>query len=728
MRYRAFISYSSADRALGTRFQRAIERFRIPKPLRGADYGRGATPARLTPLFRDRSDADAGTSLASVLRKALEQSEALVVLCSPASARSPWVNQEIRTFKALGRADRIVSVVVAGEPRRFDMDRAPDGAFPPALFERVGPDGRTAAGEDPEPLAADVRETADGFRGALLKVVAALAGIPLTVLTSRAHEAERRQRRIVQAVALVMSALAVAATVAAFFAWQSEQEALDRTEDAIRIAGNQVEAAATWQEMYGIPLALVRGQLDMAEADFAAFQRHDAGGPSLELERGRLLALFAGLHRAVGSSERELTLARDAVAILDGVRTTRGLWPPSTWLERRPDRARLTEERLLAREALALALSNTDEGLDEAESILEQARARAVQEGRPDFVARFWSLTAHSQYLRGDVDGALRSLDNALAVTGDSPEQQEERLAARSDRAEILLESERHREAVAEQTIVVGELEARRRARPTDAVTLRNLGQALTRQADMIYAASASWTDALPGLERALELLERVHRTDIARMDYARDLSVALERMGDARLQLGETDVAAAHFDRLLDLRRQRVARDQDNDEANRDVAVALERQADAALAKGHPQRALEALDEARDLRGHAVAGAPGDLVAVRDLAVAWWKTALALVAMGRRAAWQEGFETAISLMTPLAELEDAPPGWLRDAAVFHNAYGDALSRIGRVTEARGHWNAALSLVERQLEVSPDDPRLAADREALLSRLRRRAA
>ena len=82
MRYRAFISYASADRVVGARFHRAIEHFRIPKPLRGREHGRGPVPARLTPIFRDRTDADAGVRLADTLRAALEGSDALVVLCS----------------------------------------------------------------------------------------------------------------------------------------------------------------------------------------------------------------------------------------------------------------------------------------------------------------------------------------------------------------------------------------------------------------------------------------------------------------------------------------------------------------------------------------------------------------------------------------------------------------------------------------------------------------------
>ena len=51
MRYRAFISYSSVDRVIGEQFQRAIERYKIPRVLRGINHGFGAVPTRVARGF-----------------------------------------------------------------------------------------------------------------------------------------------------------------------------------------------------------------------------------------------------------------------------------------------------------------------------------------------------------------------------------------------------------------------------------------------------------------------------------------------------------------------------------------------------------------------------------------------------------------------------------------------------------------------------------------------------
>jgi MTH538 TIR-like domain (DUF1863) len=88
MQYAAFISYSSIDRAMGEQIQRALESYVVPAPLRGQDFGRGPVPKRITPIFRDRWDADASADLGATLQAALQASDALIVLCSPAAACS----------------------------------------------------------------------------------------------------------------------------------------------------------------------------------------------------------------------------------------------------------------------------------------------------------------------------------------------------------------------------------------------------------------------------------------------------------------------------------------------------------------------------------------------------------------------------------------------------------------------------------------------------------------
>ncbi len=204
--YRAFISYSHRDERWARWLQSSLERFRPPSTNRADKDGSGE-PDRLFPIFRDRDELPSSANLSASIVQALEVSEALIVICSPAATGSHWVNEEIKAFRALGRAEQIHCLVVDGSP---DRD-APDCAFPPALLEDQGE-------PLPDPLAADVRPDQDGKRGAMLKIAAGLLGVGFDDLRQRDVQRQLRRRGFwtagATAVALLTLGLAVYAQLA----------------------------------------------------------------------------------------------------------------------------------------------------------------------------------------------------------------------------------------------------------------------------------------------------------------------------------------------------------------------------------------------------------------------------------------------------------------------------------------------------------------------------------
>src|SRR5690606_13035030 len=114
LRYRAFLSYSHADEAAVRLLHRRLERYRVPRALRRS--AAAGVPARLHPVFRDRDELASATQLSASIERALDESRALVVVCSPAAARSPWVNAEIRWFRRHHPDRPVLAFVVAGDP------------------------------------------------------------------------------------------------------------------------------------------------------------------------------------------------------------------------------------------------------------------------------------------------------------------------------------------------------------------------------------------------------------------------------------------------------------------------------------------------------------------------------------------------------------------------------------------------------------------------------------
>ncbi|GAB2655449.1 toll/interleukin-1 receptor domain-containing protein [Arenimonas aestuarii] len=227
-RYAAFISYSHADTHWAKWLQKQLESFRVPRRLVGTAGEYGPVPARLAPVFRDREELASANDLGGRITQALDASDALVVICSPAAAASPWVNEEIRSYRRLGRSDRIHCLLVPAEPG----GRA-GPLFPPALVEVIDPEEAA-----PEPIAADLSESGDGPALARQKLIAGLLGLGLDDLRQR--EAQRRQRRLAWITTASVAGMAVAAVLAGQ-AHVARNDALRRQAQAEDLLGFMID-------------------------------------------------------------------------------------------------------------------------------------------------------------------------------------------------------------------------------------------------------------------------------------------------------------------------------------------------------------------------------------------------------------------------------------------------------------------------------------------------------
>lgn len=129
-------------------------------------------------MFRDREELPTSADLGGAIDAALRASRYLVVICSPAAARSIWVNAEVRAFKRMGRADRIMCLVVDGEPNATDRGRAELECFCPALRHELDAAGEIGAVRV-EPLAADVSAALGNGIGRWLALLLPRIGIDL---------------------------------------------------------------------------------------------------------------------------------------------------------------------------------------------------------------------------------------------------------------------------------------------------------------------------------------------------------------------------------------------------------------------------------------------------------------------------------------------------------------------------------------------------------------------
>ena len=268
-KYMAFISYSHANNSEEGRkwadwLHHSLETYEIPGELIGSKNLHGAEiPRQIFPVFQDEKELSASADLSASLTAALDNAEFLIYLSSPRSASSIYVRQEIRHFKQTGRADKMIALILSGEPE-YGGQSTEQQCFPDELRYEVDSEGRTLMDRPQEVLAADVRiphTSSEGFTSpeayrrylhqaggqshqeikkqveaykkrldlALLKIIACILDVPLRELTKRdqAYQLEKakRKNRNIKRIAAAIGTLAVLAIIAGLLAWKQKNKA-----------------------------------------------------------------------------------------------------------------------------------------------------------------------------------------------------------------------------------------------------------------------------------------------------------------------------------------------------------------------------------------------------------------------------------------------------------------------------------------------------------------------
>lgn len=253
-KYVAFISYRHVkpDMLLAQAIHSAIEDFKVPKEL--DPEGR----YKEMRVFRDREELTT-EDLSASIEKALEESEYLIVICSPRTPQSIWCTREVHEFRKNHSDDKIIPVLVEGEPEESFSEplknlKVKVKSEDLAEMVEAAQEGKEAAAEKKlELLAADLRPDPvkkDGFVGydtleakdpstlneltkasvkilkssEIYRIMATVLGVTFGDLKQR--QKEKRMKRLLvggSVVAAVLLAFALAMTSLYFKAVQAER-------------------------------------------------------------------------------------------------------------------------------------------------------------------------------------------------------------------------------------------------------------------------------------------------------------------------------------------------------------------------------------------------------------------------------------------------------------------------------------------------------------------------
>jgi tetratricopeptide (TPR) repeat protein len=692
-RYPVFISYSHRDEQWARWLHKAIESYRVPKPLVGRQARDGPIPPKIFPVFRDRDELASSADLPSVLRAALAQSAHLIVLCSPAAARSRWVNEEIAEFKRLGRADRILALIVDGEPHA----KAPaDECFPPALRFESDAAGRLSD-RPAEPMAADLRADADGKENAKLKLIAGMLGVPFNDLRQRELIAARRRARIWQGIGAAMLLLALLATAGGWLAWRHGQHAENLLADAIGISAGQLGGTVRVADQQGVSRTMIEELLGRAKAAFDGLYRRTAEAPRLPWRRAAvpvrlrgehavLLLVLADQYGKVGNIAQQRQTAEEARRELAAV------------VEEQPSNLEWRRQLALANDLIADAqaaeweVEGALKGYRAALAIREEAAAAdpgnpAWQRGIALSHASIGDMLRRQGQWQAALDAfrkAVVAQERLLAAAPSDAFRARDLLLGRMRVGDMLLKQGDHAAAEADYRKALVLAERLAIAEPTDVQAQWDRAVGLAKLADA-HARQGKSEAALVEYAASLAVLEPLAADDRANQaGLKRDVQKNYEAIGTIQLDQGKLDAAKRSFEAALAIALPLAAADPENDLLQRELSVLRNRLGDVLEAQGKLDGALAEYRRALEVRRKLALIDPSNAQAQRDLSLSLERVGGVLRKQGRLRDALVELEASLAIARLLAAAEPSNGEWQRELAIAERNVARALDALGQ--------------------------------------------
>jgi tetratricopeptide (TPR) repeat protein len=708
-RYRAFLSYSHRDRSWSEWLHSSLEHTRIDNDLIGRVTSAGRVPPSLRPIFRDREDFPAGASLDKQTVAALEASQFLVVLCSPDAARSYHVNEEVRHFKALGGAERIIPVIVGGEPGGQDSE-----CFPPALRFKIGPNG-LLTDEREEPIAADARADKDGRELAKQKVVAGLIGVSLDEVRKRHQRARRRTlRRRILASAIAATVLA---TITGYFLWQAREHTTLIEEQRKRESEQKKQLAdlrALVEKLINIGRAHAAPGSEEAVVEAVNAAANGAAKGDARLARAMEL-LQAGqieaaekLFRSVAEEKERAASAigKEAAAAYRNLGAIAGLADP---MRAREAYARAIELDPADREALywsgylRLLAGDANTAEQQLRKLLQIAVLAADERG----VYRAHLRLGDILIGRDNANAAREQFDRAHEIANlnatrhpSDAEWQRDLAVAESKIGDILYGQGDLGSALLyyRRSLAIADRFASTDTRNTSWQYLRSVGH--ERVAEVLFA-QGDLAGALKEYEAKRAIIASLVEHDRRNASWLRDLAIAYEKIGSVLKAQGRLAEAHAAYQNDLLITEELAKRDPNNAGWQYDLSVSRERMGDILAAQGLTSDALEHYLAGQAIVSRLVKRDPQNTVWREALSILHERIGDALRTQGKSSEALIAYRTSLSIRESLAASNEGNPRWMRNLSLSHEKIGDALQMEGNVPLALESYRASLALRQK---------------------------
>ncbi len=665
--YRAFLSYSHKDTEAAAWLHKKLERWRVDRNFVGRETAVGIVPKSLRPIFRDRDDFAGGSSLEDATIAALEASKFLIVLCSPNAAASTYVNEEVRLFKALGRSDRVIPVIIAGEP-----GGAVQECFPPSVKFTVDEQGRITD-KLAEPVAPDFRDIGDGRERAAAKVVAGMLGVRYDEIMQRAKIAARK-RKLRSAIA--GTSFVVLASVGGYYYWQS-----------IHLATQQELSKKEIKKLQGLVKNLLSTSANASEAP----------GVADELEKA-----LSSAQRQANAGDKRMSRALELLG-QGKITEAEGLFQ-----EVADDNAARIAKAEAYVEKGKVETAAAFRNLGAIARLADPKRARTAYtqalKFEPDHAdALYWHGTLHLR--SGDLPVAEKSLSRLMDVSTASGDKRG-LYRAHLRLGEIVKDRGSLEAALKHQQQAIAIARERLDAQPADLERQRDVSVSYEKIGD-VQRALGDLTNALASYRNSLTIAERLATNDPSNTGWQRDLSVSFDRVGNVQKIQGDLDGALTSYRDSLAIRERLTDSDPKNALWQRDLSVSYNKVGGVQKAQGDLSGALKTYRDSLAITERLAASDSKNAGWQRDLAVSHSRVGDVQMTQGDLNGALSSNRSTLEIISRLADADPENAGRQLDLSVSYNNVGDVQKALGDLRGALKLYRDSLTIRQRLAATDP---------------------
>lgn len=255
---------------------------------------------------------------------------------------------------------------------------------------------------------------------------------------------------------------------------------------------------------------------------------------------------------------------------------------------------------------------------------------------------------------------------------------------------------------------------------PSNAEFASELGVISDRLGDVAKTTGALDT-AQKMFEESLKLRQNLTKSKSAKDEWWRDLWVSYTKLGQVLRSEGQLDASRERIRQGLAVAAKRAV-DLGNTPNQLALAASYEELGNTEMEARRFDAATQAFEQGLKIRNAAAALQPQNALTQRDLAMSYRELGDAAVARNDADAARQAFGESIEILEKLSHLDPRNGGWQHDLGVLYQRVGDVELNAKNLMAAGTYFQKSLEISENETAADPDNDDWQSDKAVTFER------